>query len=75
MRTYYQPTMPCSDGITEWEDLPCGLWSHQAFLSCEEANAWLFEHGYNPAEFFPHEYHDDDIEGVEIIDALGNRLD
>ena len=75
MKTYYQPVMPCSDGINEWEDLPCGLWSHQAFLSFEEADEWLLEHGYNPAEFVTHEYHDDDIEDVIIIDALGNRID
>ena len=76
MKIYYQPIrhIPCGDG--EYiDELPDGLFSFQAFISPQETDAWLIEHGYDPIEFDIHEYYDDQIEDVVLIDAHGNSLD
>lgn len=65
--TYYQP-----DRIGNGElEMPEGLFSFQAFSSEEECIAWLENNGYEPDEWEIHEYCDDEIEGVTIIDEYG----
>lgn len=73
MKTYYQPIHYYHAGTDEeYADVPEGLWDFQAFSTKEDADLWLTEHAYNPLDFDIHEYHDDDIEGVVIIDGDGN---
>ena len=76
MKTYYQPIKHIVyDNDEEIDELPDGLFSFQAFLSPEETDAWLLEHGYEPMEYDIHQYYDDQIEDVVLIDAHGNNLD
>ena len=65
--TYYQPQY-------ENGDLPAGLFSFQAFRTEEECREWLINHNYNPGDFVIHEYCDDEIEDVTLIDANGNVI-
>lgn len=73
--TYYQPDRYYDDGTNvEWLGMPDGLFSFQAFRSEEECIAWLENNGYDPGDFTIHEYCDDDIEGVQIIDEYGDVM-
>lgn len=73
--TYYQPDRYHDDGTNvEYLGMPEGLFSFQAFLSEEACIAWLENNGYEPGDFTIHEYCDDDIEGVTIIDEYGDVI-
>jgi hypothetical protein len=73
--TYYQPDRYSDDGTNvEYLGMPEGLFSFQAFLSEEACIAWLENNGYEPGDFTIHEYSDDDIEGVTIIDEYGDVI-
>ena len=73
--TYYQPDRYYDDGTNvEYLGMPEGLFSFQAFRSEEECIAWLENNGYEPGDFTIHEYCDDDIEGVTIIDEYGDVI-
>ena len=75
MKTYYQPIHCYYAGTDdEYEDVPEGLWDFQAFATKEDADLWLTAHAYNPLDFDIHEYHDDDIEDVVIINGEGNVI-
>lgn len=73
--TYYQPEYYSDDSTNiEYGGLPEGLFSFQAFPTREECEEWLMENGYNAADFVIHEYHDDDIEDVSLIDRNSDEL-
>ena len=73
--TYYQPDLYYDDGTNvEWLGMPENLFSFQAFRSEKECIAWLENNGYEPGDFTIHEYCDDEIEGVEIIDEYGDVI-
>ena len=73
--TYYQPDRYYDDGTNvEWLGMPEGLFSFQAFRSEEECIAWLENNGYEPGDFTIHEYCDDEIEDVTIIDEYGDVI-
>lgn len=73
---YYQPEWYHDDGTNiEYGGTPDGLWDFQAFLSEDECRRWLINNDYNPAEFVIHEYKNDDIEDVTIINEWGENLD
>ena len=76
MKTYYQPIHYCYEpgNPDEIAMIPEGLWDFQAFESPQEADRWLVNNGYNILDYDIHEYHDDDIEEVVIIDAKGNII-
>ena len=74
-KVYYQPERYGDDGTNiESGGLPFGLYSFQAFPSREVCEDWLRNNGYDPGDFAIHEYEDDDIEGVIIIDEDGNSI-
>lgn len=74
-KVYYQPERYGDDGTNiEYGGLPDGLYSFQAFPSREVCEDWLRNNGYDPGDFAIHEYEDDDIEGVIIIDEDGNTI-
>lgn len=68
MKTYYQPID--RNGNTP-EELP----SFMAFDTREHCLAWMEDNLYTEDEYPIHEYHDDDIEDVTLIDEIGNYLD
>lgn len=73
--TYYQPDRYYDDGTNvEYLGIPEDLFSFQAFRSEEECIAWLENNGYEPGDFTIHEYSDDDIEDVVIIDEYGDVI-
>ena len=73
--TYYQPEAYYDDGTNiDYGPIPPELYSFQAFPTREECEAWLENNGYEPGDFTIHEYSDDDIEDVVIIDADGNVI-
>lgn len=73
--TYYQPDRYYDDGTNvEWLGMPENLFSFQAFRSEKECIAWLENNGYEPGDFTIHEYCDDEIEGVQIIDEYGDVI-
>lgn len=75
-RTYYQPEWYADDGTNiEYGDIPEELNSFEAFADEETCRDWLSEHDYDPDDFAIIEYHDDDIEGVTIIDEFGDILE
>ena len=70
---YFQPERYSDDGTNiDYQGLPEELFSFQAFRSEDECREWLENNGYNPGDFCIHEYCNDDIEEVSIIDADGN---
>ena len=72
---YFQPDRYIDDGTNiEYAGTPEGLYSFQAFRSEEECIEWLENNGYEPGDFIIHEYADDDIDEVSIIDADGNVI-
>ena len=73
--TYYQPEYYSDDSTNiEYGGLPDGLFSFQAFPTREECEEWLKNNNYWPGDFVIHEYHDDDIEDVSLIDRNGDEL-
>ena len=73
--TYYQPERYIDDGTNiEYAGIPEELFSFQAFRSEEDCKEWLETVGYNPEDFVIHEYHDDDIEDVVILDECGDII-
>lgn len=71
--TYYQPERYYDDGTNvEYLGMPEELFSFQAFSSEEKCIAWLENNGYEPGDFTIHEYCDDEIEDVTIIDEYGD---
>ena len=73
--TYYQPEWYHDDGTSiDYGGTPDELFSFQAFRTEEECRDWLINHGYNPGDFVIHEYCDDEIEDVTLIDANGNVI-
>ncbi len=74
--TYYQPEFYSDDSTNiEYGGLPEELFSFQAFPTRKECEEWLQENGYNAADFVIHEYHDDDIEDVTLIDRDGDVIE
>lgn len=72
---YFQPEWYHDDGTNiDYGGTPDELFSFQAFRTEEECREWLINHDYNPDEFVIHEYCDDDIEGVTIIDEYGDVI-
>ena len=67
---YYQPDRTI-DGELE---IPEGLWSFQAFRTEEDCIQWLEDNGFSPDEWEIHEYCNDDIEDVAIIDSDGDII-
>ena len=73
---YYQPEWYHDDGTNiEYGGIPDGLWDFQAFLSEDECRRWLINNDYNPSDFVIHEYQNDDIEDVTIINEYGENFD
>lgn len=72
---YFQPDRYYDDGINvDYLGTPEGLFSFQAFRTEEECRQWLINHDYNPDDFVIHEYCNDDIEDVTLIDEDGNVI-
>ncbi len=67
-KTYFQP-------IDRNGNLPPELASFMAFDTREHCLAWMEDNLYPEDEYPIHEYHDDDIEDVTLIDDIGNYLD
>lgn len=75
-RTYYQPMLHSkhdSDKDNWW--LPDELASFKAFATEEDAKQFVAEMGYSNYDIRIDEYHDDDIEGVTILDGYGNVIE
>ena len=68
MKTYYQP-------IDRNGNLPEELPSFMAFDTREHCIAWMEDNLYTEDEYPIHEFHDDDIKAVTLIDEIGNYLD
>ena len=68
MKTYYQP-------IDRNGNLPEELASFMAFDTREHCAAWMEDNLYTEDEYPIHEFHDDDIEDVTLIDEIGNYID
>ena len=64
---YYQPQY--EDG-----EMPEGLWSFQTFQSEQEAIDWAEKHLDGDREIEIHEYCNDDIEDVTLIDSDGDII-
>lgn len=72
---YFQPEWYHDDDTNiDYGGIPDELFSFQAFRTEEECREWLINHDYNPDEFVIHEYCNDDIEGVTIIDKYGDII-
>lgn len=72
---YFQPEWYKDDDTNiEYGGMPDELYSFQAFQTEEECRQWLINHDYNPDEFVIHEYCNDDIEEVSLIDANDNTI-
>lgn len=75
-RTYYQPFFRIDDfGTIKFGNMPSELHSFQAFATREDCEDWLENNGYDYAEYSIVEMHDDDIEGVTIIDEYGDIVE
>lgn len=75
-KTYYQPYGYYDDGTNiEYGDIPEELCSFQAFATIEDCEEWLENNDYDPADFNIHEYHDEDIEGVTILNGDGEIIE
>ena len=73
--TYYQPEWYKDDNTNiEYGGVPNGLYSFDAFRSEDECEEWLINHGYEPGDFVIHQYCNDDIEEVRIIDSDGDTV-
>ena len=60
--TYYQPQLNTGD-------IPDELHSFQAFVTAEDADAFMKVNGYSADQYEIVEYHDDDIEDAYLYDA------
>ena len=67
-KTYYQP-------IDRNGNLPPELASFMAFDTREHCISWMEDNLYPEDEYPIHEFHDDDIEDVTLIDEIGNYID
>lgn len=75
-KTYYQPCRYSDDGTNiEYGNIPEELYSFQAFETEEDCKNWLENNGYNPSEYAIIAYHDDDIEGVTLINEYGDVIE
>ena len=75
-KTYFQPMIrSCFDSDPENWYLPDVLASFKAFATKEDAEQFVAEMGYSNYELKIEEYHDDDIEGVTILDGYGNVIE
>lgn len=75
-KTYYQPVAYMDDGTNiDYGNIPNELHSFQAFANHEDCEEWLENNGYDPGDYAIIEYHDEDIEGVTIIDGDGDVLE
>lgn len=73
--TYFQPDRYSDDGTNiEYGGMPEELFSFQAFRTKEECTGWLINHGYSPEDFVIHEYHNNDIEDVTLLDENGDVI-
>jgi len=73
--TYYQPEWYHDDGTNiDYGGTPDELASFCAFPTREDCEDWLRNHDYEPGDFCIHEYHDDDIEEVTLINGDGDYL-
>lgn len=72
--SYFQPEYYYDDGTNIGWEIPDGLFSFQAFRTEEECELWLEAHGYNPDDFTIHEYDNNEIDGVTIIDEYGDII-
>jgi hypothetical protein len=68
-KVYYQPYLHID------QDIPEELMSFQAFRSKDDLHAWMRCNGYAINEYGIDEYHDEDIEGVAILDADGECIE
>lgn len=74
--TYYQPDRYFDDGTNvEYLGMPEELFSFKAFPTREACEMWLRNNGYEPGDYVIHEYHDDDIEEVTLIDEDGDIIE
>lgn len=72
---YFQPEWYHDDDTNiDYGGMPDGLWSFQAFPTEEECRQWLINHDYEPGDFVIHEYCNDDIEDVTLIDSDGDII-
>lgn len=72
---YFQPEWYHDDGTNiDYGGMPDELFSFQAFRTEEECRKWLINHDYNPNDFTIHEYCNDDIEEVTLIDENGDII-
>ena len=72
---YFQPEWYHDDDTNiEYGGMPDELFSFQAFQTEEECRQWLINHDYNPGDFCIHEYCNDDIEDVTLIDSDGDII-
>ena len=67
-KTYYQP-------IDRNGNLPEELPPFMAFDTREHCISWMEDNLYTEDEYPIHEFHDDDIKTVTLIDEIGNYLD
>lgn len=64
---YYQPDRTVDGEI----EIPDGLSSFEAFRTEDDCKLWLSDQGYPDDYWDIHEYCNDDIDGVTIIDEYG----
>lgn len=74
-KTYYQPMIKDKFNGQLQLVLPYELFSFQAFRSEDDAIRFMESYGYRQTQFVVEEYHDEDIEGVTILDAEGGILE
>jgi len=67
--TYFQPFRKGNPG-----EMPDELYSFCAFPDEETCREWLWMNDYDDEDFDIVEYHDDDIEGVKILDECGYEI-
>lgn len=74
-RHYFQPMFYFDDGTNiDWQ-LPIELHSFEAFASEEDLIEFMASNGYQNGDYIINEYFDDDIEGVTILDCLGEVVE
>lgn len=71
---YYQPELVFVDGSNIEYRLPDELHSFEAFGSEDDCKAWLQDNGYDLGQCVIHEYQDDDIEEMTLLDCEGNAI-
>lgn len=75
-RTYYQPFPHIDEfGAIDFGNMPSELHSFQAFATKDDCENWLENNGYDHTKYSIIEMHDDDIEGVTILDEYGNIIE